>query len=162
MKRITKKDATVFLLTRGRMGNPGHIHTVDEIMAKMLEVFPRSGTTKNSIYYWASKTPGVSLSSSNIEVDLSAWEKLTGSNAAPVEPEGDDDEEVNETESSEEPAEDKSDADATHKAELAAIYDQVRREVEAEIAEHVRLEKEKRAAAARAVRVVKKNERKQA
>jgi hypothetical protein len=112
---------------------PVKLYTVPEIMEEQLKVFPRSGTTENSIYYWASKTEGVSLSKSNTQVDKSAYAALMGT--AAEEPEA----------KKPEPTVD-------------ALREQIRLEVEAEIAERARLLKESRAAA-RQVRVIKKNER---
>ena len=67
-KQNGKGALTVRMLLKG--------YTVPEIMAEMLLVYPGSGTTENSIYYWASKTPGVSLSQRNDKVDNGALATL--------------------------------------------------------------------------------------
>jgi hypothetical protein len=147
--KLTKAAVTIQLLHSGRNGNPGPIFTVDEIVAEVNKVFPGGkGTSKDCVYFYASKEK-IGLSRSNKSVDYSAYDALQAlltPTASPTEEEPEAEEAT--------VGEDKE--VSSHEQELAALREQVRLEVEAEIAEHARKEKERRAA----VRLVKKNDRK--
>jgi hypothetical protein len=117
MKRnkITKAALTVEMLLKG--------YSVPEIMEEMLKVFPGSGTTENSIYYYASKTPGVSLSQRNDKVDSDALATLRAK-LNPVVP----------TPEVEETKEEEPSNELSAEEELEAMKAQIRAEIEAEYA----------------------------